>query len=67
MERLAGCLLLTFAVLLVVFGTGSGGLAGSRLGAALHVPRWVDTVVNWAIGLLSGWFGLALIFGGVHF
>jgi hypothetical protein len=67
MEIVAGGILLALGVVIVIFGTGAGGLAGSRLGTALHAPRWVDTAVNWAIGGLCAWFGIAIMFGAIHF
>ena len=67
MDYVAGGILLGLGALIVIFGTGSGGLACSRVGAALRAPRWIDTAVNWAIGLLCVWFGAALLLGRVHF
>ena len=64
MEYAEGGALILLGVLIIIFGSATPGTgAPSRFA----LPRWLDTLLKWAIGLLCVWFGTALLRGHSHF
>jgi hypothetical protein len=65
MGYLAGAVLILIGLFLMPFGKSSVPRS-VVLDRQLGMPAWLDRALNWAIGLMCVWFGLALLFGRVR-
>ncbi len=67
MQTAAGICLVVMGLLIAVLGTATGASRAPGGASRARLPRWVDTLINWAIGLLCAWFGVLLILGKANF
>lgn len=67
MNYLVGSLLVVVGIVAIIYGDKTvqeeGGIV---LKAFSHRPGVGNILVKWAIGLVSIWFGLGFLFGGIQ-
>jgi hypothetical protein len=67
MEKLAGFAIVLVGLLIIVFGGATAPKTDEAPKSGFRIPRWLDRIIQWGIGVLSVRWGLALIFGNAHF
>jgi hypothetical protein len=67
MEFLAGTVLVVIGLFMIPLGRPNAVRSRDEAARSFALPAWIDRAVNWAMGLLCVWFGLALLFGRVRF